>query len=148
RLGYLALACLLASCAPELGACDEEAAIAVAYDRASGMPAYEGQALLVSSCGYGAFCHGAQPLADGDRFGVPRGLELDVRSDGYDGRVDEARIARLRHGRFRVVQEARSILHTIDLGTMPPGGAAGESVASGAPVYVRPSDDGLVPLPG
>lgn len=146
RALFFALASVLAACEPELGECDAEAAIAVAYDRATGMPAYEGQALLVSSCGYGAFCHGAD-ATDRERFGVPRGLELDVRIAAEDGSVDEAAIARLRHGRFRAVQEARAILHTLDLGTMPPDGELSRMVASGAPVYVHASDAGLEPLP-
>src|SRR5690606_5741711 len=68
------LALMLAGCEPELGECDPEAAIAVAYDPVDGMPAYEGQALMIASCGNGGFCHGADVTSAESLFGVPAGL--------------------------------------------------------------------------
>lgn len=137
----------LAGCEPELGVCTATDAVTVVYDEATGMPAYAGQALLIASCGNGAFCHGAA-ARDADRFGAPSGLDLDLRLAGVDGQVDTAEVARLRHGRFRTVQQAAAILRTLELGTMPPGGGAGAEALDGAPRYVRLDEqDGLVALP-
>lgn len=148
RRSALLLSMTLTACAPDLGECDPVAATAVAYDQGTGMPAYEGQALVIASCGNGAFCHGA--LAVGaDRLGVPEGLSLDVRLAAIDGTVDEHEIERLRRGRFRVVQEAHALLHTVDLGTMPPEGEAAEQALGSAPLYARVSDEqGTSELPG
>lgn len=137
------LSALCAGCQPELGECDQASAIRVAYDQASGLPAYEGQALMIASCGYGSFCHGATP---DESFGVPEGLSFDVQLAAADGRVNEDQVARLRRGRFRTVQEARLILHTIDLGTMPPPDD-GPMVFDGAPVYVRSAGGDFAALP-
>jgi hypothetical protein len=134
-------------CTPELGTCDPAAAVSVAYDEATGMPAYAGQALVIASCGNGAFCHGAEARGR-DRYGVPTGLELDVRLAAIDGAVDEAEVVRLRHGRFHVVQHARAILASVEAGTMPPDGAAGAEALDGAPRFVRIDEqEGAVPLP-
>jgi len=140
------MACALSfvlGCGPELGECDPTAATRVAHhalesaDGAppSGLPAYEGQALLLQSCGYGSFCHGAD-LPPENRRGVPDGLSFDVNLAASDGTVDEARVARLRRARFRVVQEAVPILTAIDDGSMPPPpGPAVDDVLAGAPRY-------------
>lgn len=141
----------LLGCEPELGECDPVAARRVAYHALesedgsppTGTAAYEGQALLIQSCGYGSFCHGAE-LPPENRRGVPEGLTFDVQLAAADGTVDDARVARLRRGRFRVVQEAQAILRAIDDGTMPPAGDAVADVAAGAPRYA--SRDGE-PLP-
>ena len=118
---------LLGGCMPEVGDCDPTAAVNVAYDGATGMPAYEGQALVLASCASG-FCH-SDAIRECNRAGVPAGLTFDVRLAASDGTVDEEAIARQRRARFRVVQESQGILHTLDLGTMPP----------------PPSDHGLCP---
>lgn len=130
----------LAACTPEVEDCDQATATRVAYDPADGRTAYEGQALIISSCGGATLCHGAD--AEGaHKNGVPAGLELDVRLASTTDAANEAELARLRRGRYLVVQHARSILRTLDLGTMPPGGIdTGELAAS----YLR-SDD--TPLP-
>lgn len=139
---------LLTACGPELGACDPSEAIRVAYDEATGMPAYEGQAVMHASCGYGSFCH-ASDVPMENRLGVPAHLTFDVQLAATDGTVDEAAIARLRRARFRTVQEARGIYESLALGTMPPAGEEGASVRSGAPRYLASDDRGeLVPLPG
>ena len=83
-LAALALS-TLGACAPELPACDREAARAPLYYDDNGYPAYPGQALVDVSCGGGAFCH-AQGIADEDRLGAPEGLDLDV-AVGPDGAV-------------------------------------------------------------
>lgn len=132
------IAALGAGCDPELGSCDPDRARDVVYE-GSGLPAYEGQALLVQSCGSGSFCHSAD-IAERDRFGAPAGLAFDVQLVAADGVVEEASIVRQRRARFRVVQEARSILGTVDGATMPPPASAGSEVSEvleGAPVFTR-----------
>ncbi len=138
----LPLVLALLGCEPTLGDCDQAAAIRVAYDEASGLPAYEGQAQMIASCGYGSFCHGAEPT---DAFGVPEGLTFDVQLASSSAEVREDQVARLRRGRFRTVQEARLILHSVDLGTMPPRDDS--DVLAGAPRYVRPESGDFVPVP-
>lgn len=147
RASLIVIAFALVGCEPELGECDQAAAIRVAYDEVTGYPAYEGQALMVSSCGYGSFCHGAEP---DETYGVPDGLHFDVQLAAVDGRVNERQVARLRRGRFRTVQESRLILHTVDLGTMPPPPNSDEvrELIEAAPRYVRADASGFVPMPG
>ncbi|MGE0790874.1 MAG: hypothetical protein AB7S26_34690 [Sandaracinaceae bacterium] len=142
RRSVLAVCVLLVACEPQLGECDQAAAIRVAYDQANGLPAYEGQAMIIASCGNGSFCHGAMPEM---AFGVPAGLTFDVQLAAADGSVDEEQIIRLRRGRFRVVQEGRLILHTVDLDTMPP--QDGNEVLTDAPQYVRSDGGDFVPVP-
>lgn len=145
---FVLVAVLAAGCTPELGACDQAAAIRVAYDQATGLPAYEGQALMIASCGHGAFCHGGDDIPRENRLGVPEGLGFDVQLAAPDGTVDEAAIVRQRRARFRVVQEAHLALHTVDLGTMPPPSQQGRDVLGSAPTYVRAGEDtGFEPLP-
>ena len=76
----LALSFVLSGgCGPELGVCDEPQALRVAYDGLesidgappSGLPAYEGQALMIQSCGYGGFCHGADGIPVANRHAAP-----------------------------------------------------------------------------
>ncbi|HET6417221.1 MAG TPA: hypothetical protein VFG22_13075, partial [Polyangiales bacterium] len=51
---------------------DGPAAFDIAYRLTDGLPMYEGQALVQSTCGDGAFCH--SPAATGtERIGVPAG---------------------------------------------------------------------------
>ncbi|NOQ82628.1 MAG: hypothetical protein GQ551_01375, partial [Myxococcales bacterium] len=53
------------------------AAFDIAYRVTDGLPMYEGQALVQSTCGDGAFCH-APAAVGGDRLGAPAGLNFDV----------------------------------------------------------------------
>ncbi len=142
RLSRWLLACALPvaalGCQPDLGDCDPTLATQVAYEE-SGLPAYEGQALLVRSCGNGSFCHSAG-IDAADRFGAPIGLPFDVQVVAVDGNVVEADVLRQRRARFRVVQEAASILGSIEIGVMPPPAAPDSSidrVYQGAPSYAR-----------
>jgi len=143
----LLAAALAVGCTPQMGDCDQAAAIRVAYDQATGLPAYEGQALMIASCGHGAFCHAGDDVPRENRLGVPEGLSFDVQLAAPDGTVDEAAIVRQRRARFRTVQEAHLVLHTVDLGTMPPPSEVGREVLAGAPVYVRASAGGFEALP-
>lgn len=112
-------AMLLAACTPELGACDADRATRVAYFPADGSSAYEGQALMIASCGGADLCHGADAIGS-RRRGVPVGLELDVRLASTTALADDAEHARLERGRELVVQHAGRILEALDHGTMPP----------------------------
>ena len=53
------------------------AALDIAYHFTDGLPMYEGQALVQSTCGNGQFCHSPAAVG-GDRIGVPAGLNFDV----------------------------------------------------------------------
>jgi len=160
------VACLLVlGCQPELGECDQPEALRIAYNAVDspagfspdGHAAYEGQAIMNTSCGAGGFCHAADSVPLEKRFGVPAGLTFDVLPAQADGTVDEARVARLRRARFRVVQEARLILQAIDSGQMPVYGPIDcdpmleqcvAQVHLEAPQYVRLAAGEFSPLPG
>ena len=88
-LGSLALAAPLAGCSRELGSCDELASRGLVWDE-GGVPAYAGQALMIASCGHGAFCH-AEGIAPEDRFGAPMGLDYDLRLADSEVDRDEGR---------------------------------------------------------
>ncbi|MBT8480735.1 MAG: hypothetical protein HKP36_04040, partial [Myxococcales bacterium] len=62
---------------PDEPAIQGPAAFDIVYRETDGLPMYEGQAIVQSTCGDGAFCHA--PAAVGrDRFGTPAGLNFDV----------------------------------------------------------------------
>lgn len=141
-----ALVTLLSGCSRELGECDPLAARSVAWD-GDGMPAYEGQALMVASCGFGAFCH-SEGIALEERFGAPHGFDYDLRLadvgvDRAEGRVRlEAMHDITFADRFR-------IWRAVESGGMPIAGQMGALVESAAPHYSRLGADGsLEPLPG
>ncbi len=121
------LAVLLAGCGAELGPADLVAARELVYDEA-GTPAYAGQALVIGSCGYGAFCHGA---ATEERFGAPSGLDYDLRV------ADEVERPRLTADLERAFSHRYLIWEAVSSGAMPISGAAGDLVADGAPRYAR-----------
>ena len=136
----LIAAALLAGCGVP-GTCDDAAARRVAT-RFDGFPAYEGQALLIRSCGYGSHCH-SEAIPSDERYGAPVGLELDVRlaSQGPEpGDVD-----RLDRNQRRVYEMRGEIWQQIASGAMPPGGADAEVIAASAPVYFRLDTGELVP---
>ena len=80
---------LLVGCDRDLGECNLDgrtdegrviigpAALDIAYRGTDGLPMYEGQALVQSSCGNGQFCH-STAAERSDRFGVPVGLDFDL----------------------------------------------------------------------
>lgn len=133
----------LAGCGSEVGVCeDPRAARAVVYD-GDGSPAYEGQALLIASCGHGSFCHAA--AAEGDeRYGVPAGLDFDVllASPG-----DAASVERLRRAQDAVFAHRDVILAAVESGHMPPPGPETMAVLDGAPRYRRVDGVAEEPLP-
>lgn len=136
---------LFAGCANDLGQCDDIAARRVVFAELSGQPAFEGQALLDTSCGNGAFCHGAD--AQGSfRYGAPNNLGFDVRlacDARFGGSCDTTQTERLQREQRRVSRWRHVILDTVRDGSMPPG-RAGRDVVARAPSYLRA--DGT-PLP-
>ena len=74
---------VLSACTPDVGPCDPFAAREIVYlntgipgDPNNGTPMFAGQALMQVSCGDGRFCH-ANAATDGERYGVPVGLDFD-----------------------------------------------------------------------
>ena len=137
----LPLVFLLGACQSVPGDCDLEAAREVVYDE-DGHPAYAGQALLHSSCGYGTFCH-ATDATGSQRQGAPRGLELDVDPASYDGSAGE--VDRLRAVQAHAYGERIAIWAEVQRGTMPPGEAGEDLLAS--PTRPRYARLGADPLP-
>jgi len=118
-------------CQPGLGECDLSGAREVVFVAASdadvtgvgGLPAFAGQALLISSCGHGSFCH-APGIEGGGRRGAPIGLDFDLRlacdeRSGTGDCTDEAVMA-LEHQRFLAFRDREIIWESVANGTMPP----------------------------
>jgi len=134
----------------DLGPKDEDASLEVVYDP-QGVPAFAGQALMIQSCGAGAFCH-AEADASERRYGAPAGLDFDLRvaSTGADPEVEAAE--RLERDQLRTIAVRHHVWEQVHAGAMPPGGAAGEAYA-GETAHVRferVAADGVsfTPLPG
>jgi len=122
-----ALFALLAlGCAPRVGSDCPPAADMLAHTlvhRRDGLPAYAGQALMITSCGGGAFCHSEGAT---ERYGAPYGLDFDVElADQVSDTVHGA--ARLRHAQVNIFDHRDDIWGSVVGGTMPPG-AAGHMV--------------------
>ncbi|MGF1464970.1 MAG: hypothetical protein ACFCGT_02450 [Sandaracinaceae bacterium] len=108
-----------------------------------GTPAFLGQALMIESCGGGGFCH-ADAIANGERFGAPRGLTFDLRLAQDDDSTD--RLSRAQQVTF---SNRDGVWGEVSAGTMPPSGE-GERVLEATRVgYERVMDDGVTffPLP-
>jgi len=143
----------LPGCKRDLGECnldgqtpdgrpiDGPAAFDIAFRETDGLPMYEGQALVQSTCGDGSFCH-APAAVGADRIGVPAGLNFDVDlacTDVTDdpscaqpiescegGQTDTLYCERLRglqNNRNQVNNWAEGMIQEIRSGTMPPGEA-------------------------
>lgn len=143
---------------------DGPAAFDIAYRVTDGLPMYEGQALVQSTCGDGAFCH--SPAATGtERIGVPAGLNFDVNLACIDDSIDPScsppiascesgqtstpycsRLSRLRNNVNTVNDWAEGMIQEIRAGSMPPG-AVGESVRNNTP-WIRKSNDSELPSIG
>jgi hypothetical protein len=83
---------------------------------------YAGQALIHASCGNAQFCHSSE-AQQGERYGVPLGLDFDLGFACADGpcAADDEGVAHLVENQRRVLDQARQILTTIENGRMPPG---------------------------
>ncbi len=160
--------CLLSlpGCKRDLGECnlkwDRErpiqgpAAFDIVYRATDGLPMYEGQALVQSTCGDGSFCH-APAAVGADRIGVPAGLNFDVDlacTDVTDdpscaqplescegGQTDTLyceRLRNLQNNRNQVNNWAEGMIQEIRSGTMPPR-EAGQRVRNNTP-WIRTTD--------
>jgi hypothetical protein len=139
--------CNLTGSTPDGRPVEGPAAFDIAYRSDNGLPMYEGQAIIQSSCGDGQFCHSSG--AEGEnRRGVPKGYDFDVfladvacDPDGDPGCENEeinvcgegdtsdfcTELERLDDSRARCANEAGLMIAEIRRGYMPPG-AAGEAV--------------------
>ncbi len=137
------------------------AAFDIAYRITDGLPMYEGQALVQSTCGDGAFCH-APGARGSDRIGAPAQLDFDLSLACTDetndatcaqplqscegGQADTPYCVRLRrqHGnRGNIRGWAEVAIQEIRSGTMPPGDA-GRNVRNRTP-WLRKSDASELP---
>lgn len=149
---WLAFVLLASGCSSDPGACDIAAAGEIVYDSA-GNPAFAGQAVIIQSCGGGAFCHsdtlaGVDPddaeavaRAVGDRRGVPRDLNFDLRLASTTAEENIDAHARLLIDSERVVDMRGEIFAQIRSGRMPPG-LEGASTG-GFRIYDRVMSDGV-----
>jgi hypothetical protein len=152
----LALAASLAGCERDLGDCnltgeladgtniDGPAALDIAYRFTDGMPMYEGQALVQSTCGDGSFCH-APAARGGERVGAPAGMNFDVslvcNSDVAGCQANppyDERLKRLSDNQESIRDWAEGMIQEIRVGAMPPG-EAGRRVRNPAQ-WVRADD--------
>jgi len=156
----------LLGCKRDLGECnlafdpdrpiEGPAAFDIAYRITDGLPMYEGQALVQSTCGDGSFCH-APAAVGADRIGVPAGLNFDVdlacTDESQDpscaqpiescegGQTDTAycsRLESLHNNQNQVNSFAEGMIQEMRAGAMPPG-EAGRRVRNGTP-WLRKSD--------
>jgi len=122
----VALSILAVACEPtDLGECNMAAARTVVYD-ANGLPAYEGQAYLIETCGSGSFCHSAD-IEPALRFGASHGLEYDLQI-ASDTREDTDRLGRSQAQTYRT---RHAVYDVINAGQMPPPGS--ENPCANAP---------------
>lgn len=163
----------LLGCKRDLGECNLDgqtadgypipgpAAFDIAYRATDGLPMYEGQALVQSTCGDGAFCH-APAAVGADRIGVPAGLNFDVALACTDASQDATcaqpiqsceggqtdtpyctRLKGLHDNQNQVRNWAEGMIQEIRQGSMPPG-EAGRAVQDGTP-WLRKSDGSELP---
>jgi len=163
----------LMGCKRDLGECnlypvtsdgspvDGPAAFDIAYRITDGLPMYEGQALVQSTCGNGQLCH--SPAAVGaSRVGVPAGLNFDVAlactSEVEDpscarplescegGQTDTdycQRLQRLQSNNDTIIDWAEGMIQEIRAGAMPPGKAGRE--AADPRQWISKSDRTVLP---
>lgn len=85
--------------------------------RRDGTPAYAGQALLLTSCGTGTFCHSENSTR---RYGAPWDLNFDLQlADNFED--DSEGATRLRRIQRKVHNVRNEIYAAVLDGTMPPG---------------------------
>jgi hypothetical protein len=125
--------CFAAGCT-SVGTCDQPRALSIVYDE-DGIPAYEGQALVIQSCGGGGYCH-SEGITAVDRHGAPAGLDFDLRIASTSTEANELDVARLGRGQINI-SHVRSWAQ-VSAGRMPPGGeAAMLMMMTHPPVYER-----------
>lgn len=140
---------------------DGPAAFDIAYRATDGLPMYEGQALVQSTCGDGAFCH-APAAVGADRIGVPAGLNFDVDLACTDASQDPScaqpiescdggqtdtpycrRLKGLDDNQNQVRNWAEGMIQEMRQGAMPPG-EAGRRARDNTP-WLRKSDGSELP---
>jgi hypothetical protein len=163
----------LVGCKRDLGECslygvtadgaplDGPAAFDIAYRVPDGLPMYEGQALVQSTCGNGQLCH--SPAAVGsDRVGVPAGLNFDVAlactgalqdptcapplGSCEGGQTDTdycQRLQRLQSNNDQIIDWADGMIQEIRAGAMPPGEVGRD--ATDPRQWLRKSDGTVLP---
>jgi len=155
--------CNLDGLTPDERPIDGPAAFDVAYRLADGLPMFEGQALVQTTCGAGQFCH--SPAAVGAaRYSAPAGLNFDVElactdetqdptcatpiDSCADGQTDSAyctRLKSLHDNQNQINRWAEGIIQEMRAGAMPPG-EAGRDVADPR-AWIRTSNgDPLPPI--
>ncbi len=154
--------CNLTGTTPEGNPIEGPAAFDIAYRITDGLPMYEGQALVQSTCGDGAFCH-ASAATGADRIGVPAGLNFNVSLACTDeasdptcaqpiescegGQTDTAycqRLRRLHADQGNIQKWAEGMIQEIRAGAMPPG-EAGRRVRNNTP-WLRADGTELPPI--
>lgn len=143
---FVSLGVSLSACSSVGDQCDLAAAQTVAY-RADGLPAYAGQALVLSSCGGASFCHAATAT---NRFGAPFDLNFDVFTT--DGAPDEATHLRYLANAQRALHRHRDLVFaTVSGGSMPPRADQMNGTALEMPglyrTYASATDTTGTPLP-
>ncbi|MFK8003123.1 MAG: hypothetical protein AB8H86_26370 [Polyangiales bacterium] len=108
---------VLSACTVDLGECNDPVARRVVYDP-DGFPAYEGQALVATSCGNVFYCHSS--IADPEfRYGATVGFDFDIQL----GETPED-AERLRQAQANVLEYRDDIYCEVQDGRMPPFGEA------------------------
>ena len=158
----LVLVTATAGCKRDLGECNLDgqtaagepiegpAAFDLVYRITDGMPMYEGQALVQSTCGDGSFCH-APAATGGARIGVPAGLNFDVSLACFEDLASceadttvptyDDRVRRLQSDQNTIRSWAEGMIQEIRAGAMPPGDA-GRRVRNNTP-WLRPDGEEL-----
>lgn len=112
-LGVVVLGTFAGGCTVELGECNEPVARRVVYNP-DGAPAYEGQALVITSCGNGSYCHSSTAEPE-SRFGATVGFDFDLQLVSDDAE-------RLRQAQANVLEYRDDIYCEVQEGRMPPYG--------------------------
>ncbi len=142
----------LGGCPATVGdSCDLARARRVAYS-SDGLPAYEGQALLITSCGGSSYCHTQSPTSPMvSRFGAPADLVFDPLI--IDGAADEAEAqARLLRAVSVTHRHRDEVYASVVSGVMPPRGRTPvpdlREAAAAYRTYAGAADAEGTPLPG
>jgi hypothetical protein len=168
---FLVLIASVGGCKRDLGECNLDghtpdgrpiegpAAFDLAYRITDGLPMYEGQALVQSTCGDGAFCH-APAAVGAERMGVPAQLDFDVElacneaadaacasPPSCEGSQTDTpycqRLSSLQANQSTVQDWAEGMIQEMRAGAMPPG-EAGQRVSNATP-WIRQSDGSELP---
>jgi hypothetical protein len=123
----------------------------VAYS-SDGLPAYEGQALVITSCGGASYCHTQTPAGPTvPRFGAPADLDFDPLL--VEGAADEtAAQARLLAAIGSIHRHRDAVYASVVSGFMPPAGRPPvpdlREAAAAYRTYAGAADTTGTPLPG